>query len=78
VLHVAPPFVTTKPKDPEDLIRPAAQGTTRAIDATLDAGVERVVVTSALAAVQFAPARRDHVFTASDWTRPDRTASVPT
>jgi hypothetical protein len=29
VLHVASPFVTTKPKDPEDLIRPAVQGTTR-------------------------------------------------
>ena len=68
VLHVASPFVTTKPKDPEDLIRPAVQGTKRAIDAALDAGVERVVVTSSLAAVQYAPARRDHVFTASDWT----------
>jgi dihydroflavonol-4-reductase len=72
VLHVASPFVTTKPKDPQDLIRPAVQGTTRAISAALDAGVERVVVTSALATVQFAPARRDHVLTASDWTRLDR------
>jgi dihydroflavonol-4-reductase len=72
VLHVASPFVTTKPKDPEDLIRPAVQGTTRAIAAALDADVERVVLTSALATVQFAPARRDHVFTASDWTPLDR------
>lgn len=72
VLHVASPFVTTKPKDPQDLIRPAVQGTTRAVDAALDAGVERVVVTSSLAAVQYAPAPRDHVFTASDWTPLDR------
>jgi len=72
VLHVASPFVTTKPKDPQDLIRPAVQGTTRAIDAALGAGVERVVVTSSLAALQYAPARRDHVFTASDWTPLDR------
>jgi nucleoside-diphosphate-sugar epimerase len=71
VLHVASPFVTAKPKDPADLIRPAVQGTTRAVNAALDAGAERVVVTSALAAVQFAPARRDHVFTASDWTESD-------
>lgn len=71
VLHVASPFVTTKPKDPEDLIRPAVQGTMRAINAALDADVERVVVTSSLAAVQYAPARRDHLFTASDWTRLD-------
>jgi nucleoside-diphosphate-sugar epimerase len=72
VLHVASPFVTTKPKDPQDLIRPAVQGTTRSIDAALDAGVQRVVVTSSLAAVQYAPARSDHVFTASDWTPLDR------
>ncbi len=72
VLHIASPFVTTKPKDPEDLIGPAVQGTTRAIDAALDAGVERVVVTSSLAAVQYATARKDHVFTASDWTPLDR------
>ncbi|MHC3471062.1 NAD-dependent epimerase/dehydratase family protein [Streptomyces sp. 7R007] len=72
VLHIASPFVTTKPKDPQDLIRPAVQGTTRALNAALDAGVERVVVTSSLAAVQYAPARTGHVFTASDWTPPDR------
>lgn len=72
VLHVASPFVTTKPKDPDDLIRPAVQGTTRVINAALDADVERVVVTSALATVQYAPARKDHVFTASDWTPLDR------
>lgn len=72
VLHVASPFVTRKPKDPEELIRPAVEGTTRAMEAALDAGVERVVVTSSLAAVQFAPARSDHVFTASDWTPLDR------
>ncbi|MCA1222168.1 NAD-dependent epimerase/dehydratase family protein [Streptomyces sp. 8L] len=72
VVHVASPFVTTRPKDPEDLIRPAVQGTTRAVDAALDAGVERIVVTSALATVQYAPAPRDHVFTAADWTRERR------
>ncbi|PSL04586.1 nucleoside-diphosphate-sugar epimerase [Haloactinopolyspora alba] len=72
VLHVASPFVTTKPKDPDDLIRPAVAGTTRAVDAALDAGVDRVVVTSSLAAVQYAPASSDHIFTASDWTPPDR------
>lgn len=68
VLHVASPFALTKPKDPDDLIRPAVEGTTRAVNAALDAGAERVVVTSALATIQFAPARKDHVFTASDWT----------
>jgi dihydroflavonol-4-reductase len=71
VLHVASPFVLAKPKDPDDIIRPAVEGTRRAIEAALDAGVERVVITSALATVQFASAAKDHVFTASDWTESD-------
>jgi dihydroflavonol-4-reductase len=72
VLHVASPFTTTKPKDPDELIRPAVQGSTRAINAALDADVERVILTSAGATVQFASAPRDHVFTAADWTPLDR------
>lgn len=68
VLHVASPFVTTMPKDPDELIRPAVEGTTRAIDAALQAGAERVVVTSSLAAVQHAPVGKNHVLTAADWT----------
>ncbi|MBR7828320.1 NAD-dependent epimerase/dehydratase family protein [Actinospica sp. MGRD01-02] len=72
VQHVASPFVTTKPKDPDDLIRPAVQGTTRAVNAALDAGAQRVVVTSSLGALQYAPVRNGHLFTASDWTPLDR------
>jgi dihydroflavonol-4-reductase len=71
MLHVASPFVLAKPKDPDDIIRPAVEGTRRAVEAALDAGVERVVITSALATVQFASAAKDHVFTASDWTESD-------
>jgi nucleoside-diphosphate-sugar epimerase len=72
VLHVASPFVTSKPKDPADLVRPAVEGTTRAVNAALDAEAERVVVTSSLAAVQYAAAGGGHIFTASDWTPLDR------
>ena len=72
VLHVASPFVTAKPKSPDDLIRPAVDGTARALGAALEAGAERVVVTSSLAAVQHAPVRKGHVLTTSDWTDPDR------
>jgi len=71
VLHIASPFALAKPKDPEDLVRPAVDGTTRAVGAALDAAVERVVVTSALANIQFAPAPRGHLFTAADWADPD-------
>ncbi|MCF3961470.1 NAD-dependent epimerase/dehydratase family protein [Streptomyces fuscigenes] len=71
VLHVASPFVLAKPKDPDELIRPAVEGATRAVGAALNAGVERVVMTSALATVQFARAPKGHVYTDADWTDPD-------
>jgi len=48
--HTASPFVTVMPKDKMDLIRPAVEGTHRAVSAALAAGVERLVVTTTLAA----------------------------
>ncbi|RST20785.1 NAD-dependent epimerase/dehydratase family protein [Streptomyces sp. WAC04770] len=71
VLHVASPFVLEKPKDPDDLIRPAGEGATRAVTAALDAGAERVVMTSALATLQFARAPKGHLYTEADRTDPD-------
>jgi nucleoside-diphosphate-sugar epimerase len=70
VIHVASPFSTTEPDDPEDMIRPAVEGTRRAVTAALDAGVERVVLTSSGATVENAAVPTDHVFTSSDWTDP--------
>ena len=51
VLHVASPFPASQPKDPDELIVPARDGTLRVIRAGLAAGVERIVVTSSVAAV---------------------------
>ena len=52
VLHVASPFPPSQPKDPDELIVPAREGTLRVLNAALDAGVKRVVVTSSVAAVR--------------------------
>ena len=51
VLHVASPFPPAQPKDPDELIVPARDGTLRVLRAALAAGVERVVVTSSVAAI---------------------------
>jgi len=51
VLHVASPFPPQQPKDPDELIVPARDGTLRVLAASLDAGVERIVVTSSVAAI---------------------------
>jgi nucleoside-diphosphate-sugar epimerase len=72
--HTASPFVIETPKDPQELIRPAVEGTRRAISAALAAGVERVVLTSSLAAIQYGHESGDRAFTEDDWsdiTSPD-------
>jgi nucleoside-diphosphate-sugar epimerase len=50
MLHVASPVVIEEPKNADDVIIPARDGTRRAIGAALDAGVKRVVLTSSVAA----------------------------
>ena len=67
--HTASPFVTVMPKDKMELIRPAVDGTRRALTAALKADVERVVVTSSMAAVAYGHDKdRSAPFTAADWT----------
>jgi nucleoside-diphosphate-sugar epimerase len=69
VLHVASPFPPEQPKDPDDLIVPAREGTLRVLKAGLDAGAERIVVTSSVAAVDRpAGERSDRALTENDWT----------
>ena len=55
VLHVASPFPPKQPKDPDELIVPAREGTLRVLGKALDHGVQRVVVTSSIAAIRLAP-----------------------
>ncbi|MCF1708012.1 NAD-dependent epimerase/dehydratase family protein [Tabrizicola sp. J26] len=57
VMHSASPFVTTMPKDPQVLIRPAVDGTGRAMRAGLSAGVERIVLTSSTVAIAYGRGR---------------------
>jgi nucleoside-diphosphate-sugar epimerase len=70
--HTASPFVTDLPKDKMELIRPAVDGTRRALTAALKAKVERVVLTSSMAAISYGQdAARTAPFTAADWTKLD-------
>jgi dihydroflavonol-4-reductase len=52
VLHVASPLPASQPKDPDELIVPAREGTQRVLRAALDAGVGRIVLTSSVAAIR--------------------------
>jgi dihydroflavonol-4-reductase len=52
VLHVASPLPVSQPKDPDELIVPAREGTVRVVSRALEAGVERIVLTSSVAAIR--------------------------
>jgi dihydroflavonol-4-reductase len=67
--HTASPFVTRMPKDPNELIVPAVDGTRRALTAALAANVERIVLTSSMAATSYGhDPGRTAPFTGADWT----------
>lgn len=51
LMHTASPFPLATPKDENDLIRPAVDGTLRALKAAKSAGVKRVILTSSVAAI---------------------------
>ena len=51
VLHVASPFLMAEPKDENELIAPAVEGTRRVIGAAQLAGVKRLVLTSSTFAI---------------------------
>jgi dihydroflavonol-4-reductase len=76
VHHVASPIPSAQPKDPDELIVPAREGTLRVLKAARDAGARRVVLTSSFAAVGYSPkAVRD--YTEADWTDPDTPGLPP-
>jgi dihydroflavonol-4-reductase len=78
VLHVASPFPPAQPKDPDELIVPARDGALRVLRASLDAGVQRVVMTSSVAAVRHGrEASASAPYNEADWTDPQDTRRTP-
>lgn len=72
VAHIASPFPLSQPKDENDLIKPAVEGTLRVLKSASEGGVKRVVQTSSTMAVAYGhPHSRDTPFTEKDWTNVD-------
>ncbi|PKP73441.1 MAG: hypothetical protein CVT84_13555 [Alphaproteobacteria bacterium HGW-Alphaproteobacteria-6] len=71
LLHTASPFPIAQPKDPDEVIRPAVDGTRRALAAAVAAGIDRVILTSSTVAM----IRRGHIdgraFDEADWADSD-------
>ena len=77
VLHVASPFPPVQPKDPDELIVPAREGTRRVLKAALAAGARRIVVTSSVAAVRGGATPADSPLDESRWTDPGNESLTP-
>lgn len=76
ILHVASPFPPKAPKDENELIIPAREGTLRVLRAAKKAGVvKRVVITSSVAAVAYGHDDVTRPFTEEDWSNVD--AGIP-
>ncbi len=68
VLHVASPVRPGHVADEDEVIAPAREGTLRVLHAAVDAGVHRVVLTSAFHAAGFGHPRDHGPFTEADWS----------
>ncbi|MGQ0456088.1 MAG: SDR family oxidoreductase [Hyphomicrobium sp.] len=78
LVHTASPFPLVQPSDDQEAIRPAVQGTLRALRAAKSAGVNRTILTSSSVAVMFKA--RDNGRTAldeSDWSDLSDPRSTP-
>ncbi|MEW6405353.1 MAG: NAD-dependent epimerase/dehydratase family protein, partial [Chloroflexota bacterium] len=67
-IHVASPFPAEEPKDPNELIRPARDGTLRVLRAAQAAGVRRLVLISSVVAITGGHEGENRTFDESDWT----------
>ncbi|MFJ2740607.1 SDR family oxidoreductase [Streptomyces sp. NPDC087440] len=77
VLHVASPTLTSVPRSDDEMIVPARDGVLRVLRAARDAGVRRVVLTSASGAIAYGHPDRTTPFTEDDWTNVDAPGVQP-
>jgi nucleoside-diphosphate-sugar epimerase len=71
VVHTASPFPAANPKDENEIIRPAVEGTLAVLRAAHKHRVKRVVITSSVAAlINQAAGEHKSIYTEEDWTNP--------
>lgn len=78
LVHTASPFITHIPAHEDDVILPAVEGTRRALEAALAAGVARIVLTSSEVAVaRGLPTSPTRALTEADWSVVDGPGMTP-
>lgn len=69
LLHTASPFPLEQPENEDDVIRPAVDGTVRALQSAHASGIDRVVLTSSAVAVMYGPLAAGKTdYDESDWS----------
>src|SRR5258706_5190887 len=71
VLHVASPIFLRVPKDENEMIMPAVDGTIRILKTARNAGVKREVMTSNFGAVGYSHKDTTKIITEESWTDPN-------
>ena len=77
LIHTASPFPLVQPKNEDDVVRPAVDGTLRALRAAKRANVSRIVLTSSGLAVLLAKPNGKLRLDESDWSSPDDPRATP-
>lgn len=77
LIHTASPFPLAQPADAADLIRPAVEGTLRALRAAASAGISRIILTSSVAAISGRAEADRPVLDETCWTDPDAPGTTP-
>lgn len=66
LIHMASPFAVANPKNEDEMIKPAVEGTLRALKSAKNAGIKRVVLTSSL--LSMLGSMKTGTVTPNDWT----------
>lgn len=77
VAHIASPLPVNVPKDEDELIVPAREGTLRALRFAHEAGIRHFVQTSSNAAISYGHDGSKTLFDESDWTNVDAPGVQP-
>jgi dihydroflavonol-4-reductase len=78
VIHTASPFPLQQPDNPDDVIRPAVDGTLRVLRGATAAGIKRVVLTSSTVAIFYGPDQpASHAYSEADFTDDSRADITP-
>lgn len=68
VIHVASPFPLNPPRDHEELVKPAVNGTLSVLKAAAASkSVKRVVITGSMAAIVVGQQDTNHIYDEKDW-----------